>query len=124
MTIPEQTPAESANCMTPLEYLANADKEWAAGNDREAAGLLWVATRATFIGLAREKGYEDDEHLLRLARELDATGSKYDDYFRLSLGVAKLMRDHYEMDVLEGYELESTFKLSRQFVEEQFGQHR
>ncbi len=106
--------------MTPLEYMAQADQEWAAGNHQEAAALLWKATKATFIKLAEEQGLEYDEYLVDLAKALDAGGSKYADYYRLSLGVAKLIRDHSEMDVLEGYELESAYKLSRQFVEEQF----
>ena len=111
---------EPATEMTPLEYMACADSEMSAGNHQEAAGLLWKATKSTFIQLAQERGLDYDEYMIDLAKALDAGGSKYEDYYRLSLGVAKLIRDHSEMDVLEGYELESAYKLSRQFVEEQF----
>lgn len=115
------TTPEPATEMTPLEYLASADKEWAKGNHQKAAGLIWEGTRATFVALAREKGLDYDEYMIGLAKALDAGGSRYQDYFRLALGVAKLIRDHSEMDVLEGYELESTYRLARQFLEEQFG---
>ena len=113
--------SEPTTELTPLEYLAHADREWADGNHQEAAALLWKATKSTFVGLAEKHGLEQDEELIGLAKTLDSDGSNYKDYFRLSLGVAKLMRDHAEMDVLEGYELTSTYKLSRQFVEEQLG---
>ena len=113
---------EPATEMTPLEYLAGADREWAAGNHREAAGLLWCATKAIFIQLAQERGLEYDEYFIDLARKLDAGGSRYEDYFRSCLSVGRLIRDHARMDVLEGYELESTFQLARQFIVEQHGE--
>ena len=47
---------EPATEMPPSEYLRNADKELAAGNRRKAAALLWKATEATFLRLAKERG--------------------------------------------------------------------
>ena len=116
------TTPEPATEMTPLEYLACADREWAAGNHQEAAGLLWKATKATFVGLAEERGLEHDEELIDLAKGLEAGGTVYKGYFRLSLGVAKLMRDHADMDVLEDYERETTYDLVRGFLVEQHGE--
>ena len=116
------TTPEPATEMTALEYLACADREWAAGNHQEAAALIWKATKATFVGLAKERGLVYDDELIELAKALEADGAVYPWYYRGNLGVGKLMRDHAEMDVLEGYQLESTFELARQFLVEQHGQ--
>ena len=118
------TTPEPATELTALEYLAGADREWAAGNHQEASALIWKATKATFVGLAEERGLEDlvDEELIKLAKALETDGAVYHGYYRLSLGVGKLLRDHAEMDVLEGYEQESTFDLARQFLVERHGE--
>ena len=115
------TTPEPATEMTPLEYLACADKEWVAGNDQEAAGLIWKATRATFIGLAGKKGLDYEENFVKLAKALEADKSVSEGYYRGNLTVGTLMRDHAEMDVLEGYELESTYRLAQKFLAEQHG---
>ena len=107
--------------LTPLEYLACADREWEAGNHQEAAGLLWEGTKATFVALAEERGLGYDEHMIDLAKALEAEGKVFKGYYRDNLITAKLMRSHSEMDVLEGADLESTFKLARKFVLEQQG---
>ena len=52
---------EPATGMTPLEYMTCADQELAAGHHRKAAALLWKATEATFLGLARERGLDLDK---------------------------------------------------------------
>ena len=116
------TTPEPATEMTALEYLACADREWAAGNHQEAAALIWKATKATFVGLAKERGLEWDERLIGLAKTLEADGSVPEGYYRDNLNVAKLMKTHAEMDVLEGYEIESTYQLARQFLVERHGE--
>ena len=107
--------------LTPLEYLAAADKEWAAGYHQQAAALLWKATKSTFIGLAQERGLEYDEYLIDLAKALEGEGPVYEGYYRDCLIVGKLMRDHAELDVMEGRELESSYRLARKFIVEQHG---
>ena len=114
MPTPEPTPE-----LTPLEYLAAADKEWATGHHQQAAALLWKATKSTFIALAQERGLEYDEYLIDLAKTLEKDGSVYEGYYRDHLGSGKLMRDHAELDVLEGFRLESAYYLARQFIVEQ-----
>ena len=117
------TTPDPRNNMTPLDYLANADREWAAGNHQKAAGLLWEATRGTFIRLAKAKGLEYDDYLIDLAKALESDEAVFKGYFRDNLITAKLMRTHSEMDVLEGPDLESAFKLARKFIlEQQVGQ--
>lgn len=116
-------PSPEPTAETPArEFLARADREWAAGHHQEAASLIWEGTKATFVALAKERGLGYDEHMIDLAKALEADGSVNKWYFRGSLGVGKLMRDHAEMDVLEGYQLESTFDLARKFLVEQNSQ--
>lgn len=117
------TVSELSAELTPLEYLAAADKEWAAGCHQQAAALLWKATKATFVGLAQERGLEYDEHLIDLAKALEKDGSVYAGYYRVRLGAGKLMRDHAELDALEGFRLESAYSLARKFIVEQHGDH-
>lgn len=112
------TVSESFAELTPLEYLAAADKEWATGHHQEAAALLWKATKSTFIGLARERGLEYDEGLIDLAKALEKDGSVGAGYYRDCLIGGKLMRDHAELDVLEGFRLENSYRLARKFIVE------
>ena len=110
-----EPPAE----LTPLEYLAAADKEWATGHHQQAAALLWKATKSTFIDLAQQHGLDYDEHFIDLAKALEKDGSVHQGYYRDRLGVGKLMRDHADLNVLDGFRLESAYFLARQFIAEQ-----
>ena len=101
--------------MTPMGYLADADREYAEGNHREAARLLWKATEATFVGLARSRGLEYD-NLITLAKRLEADNPDAEGYYRGSLITGKLLRDHAELDALETCELEDAYKGGREFV--------
>ena len=123
MTAPEPSPPEPTKGMTPSEYVDLADRELAAGNHRHAAGLLWKATEAIFINLAKERGIDhSDPDLIDVAKALEADGSVPRFHYRSRLVCGKLMRDHAEMDVLEDYELESAFHVARQFIVEHHGE--
>ena len=123
MTAPEPAPPEPAKGRTPLEYMDLADRELAAGNHRHAAALLWKATEAIFIDLAKERGIgHSDPDLIDVAKALEADGSVPKLHYRSRLVCGKLMRDHAEMDVLEDYELESAFQVARQFIVEHHGE--
>ena len=114
---------EPATELTPLEYMACADAEMAAGNHLQAASLLWKATKSTFIQLAQERGLDYDEYLIDLAKALEADSAVPKGYYRSNLGAAKLLRDHAEMDVLESCELEDAYAGARQFILECIGRH-
>ena len=110
MTMPE-----SDTKMTPLEYMRRADKELAAGNGREAAGLLWKATEVTFIKLAQSRGL-DYSDLIAVAKALEADKSIPQRYYRANLVASGLLQDHAELDVLEGYQLEDAYDGARKFI--------
>ena len=117
------TVSASSAELTPLEYLAAADKEWATGHHQEAAALLWKATKSTFIGLARERGLEYDEGLIDLAKALEGEGKVAKFYYRGVLVTGELLRDHSEMDALSGCELESAVADAREFVLGRYGKN-
>ena len=89
---------------TPLETLADAEREFAAGNLRKSSRILWDATEATFDMLARVHGLDPSNHIA-VAIALD---EKYDLglYYQGSLTTAKSLRDHADLDVWEDYLLE------------------
>ena len=115
---------DPATGMTPLEYMACADQELAAGHHRKAAALLWKATEATFLGLARERGLDHSNP--RPHQRSQSPGSRRLDvpkfHYRSGLVVGKLMRDHAEMDLLEDCKLEDAYKATRKFIVECFGE--
>ncbi len=102
--------------MAPSEYLTLADRKFACGEYREAAGLMWKATEAVFVDLADSHGLDKSE-LILVARALAKDGSvaKYD--YRGSLTVGNVLRDHAEMDVLETCELELAYELAQDFID-------
>ena len=101
---------------TPLEILADAEREFAAGNHREASRLLWKATEATFDMLAETHGLDPSNHIA-VATALD---EKYNLrlYYRGKLITGKYLRDHADMDVLEDYELEEPRDSQPRFIRE------
>ena len=106
---------EPAAELTPLEYLSRADKELAFGNHRKAAGYLWQATEATFIGLARERELDCGD-LSAVAVALEANGGATQHRYSSSLADAKTLRYHAEWVVLEDYQLDYTYEAAREFV--------
>lgn len=120
MVAVDSTDIDSGENLSALEYLSRADQEMAAGNGREAAGLLWKATRATLVGLAQDKGLDrpanDEDALIELARDMEKHGSIPDYYYRGKVAAGSLLREHSDSDALEGYELESAYRVAREFV--------
>ena len=89
---------------TPLESLADAEREFELGNHREASHILWKAAESTFDMLAKAHGLDPSDHIA-VATALD---EKYDLglYYRGRLITCKALRDHAELEVWEDYELE------------------
>ena len=110
---------ETAAEYTPLEYLSRADKELAFGNHRKAAGYLWKATEATFIGLARARELDCGD-LSAVAVALEKTnwgkGGAARQRYSSSLADGKMLRDHAEWVALEDYQLDYTYGAAREFV--------
>lgn len=105
---------------TPLEYLSRADKELAFGNHRKAAGYLWQATEATFIGLAKERELDcGDLSAVAVALEKSAGikgGAAVKGDYHSNLIHAKTWREHAHWEVLERYELDDSYELTRAFL--------
>ena len=120
MSSKESATPNSLECATALEYLVQADEEMAAGNGREAAGLLWKATQATLLELARERGltlngaeYDD---FMDVADALDSGRLAEKHNLRSNFIAATVLRDHAGMDVLDGPELDFSYEVTRKFI--------
>ena len=111
---------DSGENLSALEYLSRADQEMAAGNGREAAGLLWKATRATLVGLARERGLalkgSEYSDFMELADALESVQVSEKGYLRGNFIAATVLRDHAVMEVLESSELDFSYDLTRKFI--------
>ena len=107
---------ESTVELSPLEYLAAAERELAADNPLEGSRLLWKAAEATFCRLAQQHRL-DDGNLHKLARALDRKEGR-NFYYVGSLSVAQGLKDHAEMDMMEDYELASAHIAIRPFIVE------
>ena len=101
--------------MNPLEYLKQADKEMAAGNGRIAAGLLSKAIEATLRELAKEQGLEIT-NLEETAKALEAAGAGEKYYFQGTLLTAQMLREHEDGEIMEDYELEGAYIVTRRFL--------
>ena len=106
---------EMAAEYTPREYLSRADKELAFGNHRKAAGYLWKATEATFIGLARARELDCGD-LSAVAVALDAGRPAVKQRYLSGLADAKTVREHAESECLEDYQIAMFFGATRQFL--------
>ena len=119
---------EPATGMTPLEYMALADKALSEGNNQEAAGFMWKATESTYIGLAKERGL-DYSDLFAVAQTLEEEKTAPKRHFTVSLIISESLRDHAVTDEMLGYELEDyqlegAYQVTRSFVMEQNSEYR
>ena len=116
---------DPATEMTPLEYLNEADKEMAGGNNRKAAGLMWKAIEGTFVALAVQIGMDGGDYKA-VASAMEKRDPPYERYYSGNLLFAESLRDHANTDPMEGYELEDylfeDFMMgAREFILEQYG---
>ena len=108
--------AQTKPKMTALDYTHAAHQQLAAGNEREAAGLLWKAAEATFLDIARKRGIEPNGSLIELAKALEADGSVRKGYYSVRLGAMSTLRVHAEQDVLERWDLMALYEDSLDFI--------
>ena len=105
--------------MHPLQALAAAEQEYAAGNYVESSRILWQATEATYAMLAEAHGLDAGD-LIAVAKALDHKYHANDKYsprhYRGYLISGKLLRDHAEMAALEDYELEGPHRRLPAFI--------
>ena len=118
MTTPEFTKGTS-----PLEYLERADREMAAGNGQEAAGLMWQAIEATIVGQAKDKGIAEAD-LRKMALALDSGAPEEKRWYMDSIVTGVTLWEHAKAELMEEYELELAYELSREFVVGYYGEHK
>ena len=106
--------------MHPLKALEAAEREYAAGNYVESSRILWQATQDTFSMLAKAHGLDavdagDIAEALDDERDGRATGRGKHYYLGFYIS-GTLMRDHAEMDVMEGYDLAGPHRRLPEFI--------
>ena len=107
---------ESTVELSPLEYLAAAERELAADNPLEGSRLLWKAAEATFCRLAQQHRLDEDG-IIALAHSLDKQEGRNRHYIG-AFSVANALKHNAKMDMMEDYELESASEIIRDFVKE------
>lgn len=115
---------ESATAeLTPLEYVARADKELAFGKRQKAAGYLWKAIEATFIGLAKERELDCGD-LFKVAKTLEAETTLQKNYpsYGGGLSAGETLREHADSAALEGYQLGVHYDAARKFIVKRHGE--
>lgn len=105
---------ESTVELSPLEYLAAAERELAADNPLEGSRLLWKASEATFHRLARLH-HLDSDNLSTLARALDRKEDR-NMYYLGALCTARALRYNAEDDAMEQFELDFAHLAIRPFI--------
>ena len=87
--------------MTPIEYVEAAEREYAAGNDRESARLLADATDALFDMLAEARGFDPSDHLAMAIAMGKQEGRRF--YYSDRFGAGRNLRLHAETGLMEEY---------------------
>ncbi len=95
--------AQVKTMMTPMECIEGAEREYAAGNDRESARLLADATDAVFDMLAKSRGLDPSDHLAAALAMGKEEGRLY--YYSDKLVFGKTLRLHAEVGFMEKREL-------------------
>ena len=107
--------------MHPLQALAAAEREYAAGNYVESSRILWQATEATYAMLAEAHGLDagDPNQVAdALDRKYGGNDRKGKRYYSGYLITCGLIRDHAEMEALEEYELDWPSRRLISFIRE------
>lgn len=102
---------------TARKFLADAEREFAAGENLQASEKMWGAAAHAIMAVAQDKGWPSGRHraLLgaarRIADELD------DGDLRAGLSAARLFHSNFYHDHMEEEELEPTAEDVRRFVD-------
>ena len=109
--------------MHPLKALEVAERQYAAGNYVESSRILWKATEATYVMMAKAHGLHTRD-LNQIAAALDRKYGGNDRrskrYYSGYLTTCGLMQDHAEMEALEGYELDWPSRRLMNFIRESY----
>ena len=102
MTANTTTAAIDPNAET-MSLVKQAQTAYAAGQDRQWAGLLWTAMEKALRELAQSHGIPEANNTVIL-KQLDklAVGPS-DEYFSSAIGSLLMLRTHYQLGVLESY---------------------
>ena len=86
-----------------MALVKQAQAAYAAGQDRQWAGLLWTAMEKAIRELAHSRGISGDDNVATLKRLDQLDVRPRDGYFSASLSSLIMLRTHYQLGVLESY---------------------
>ncbi len=102
---------------TARKFLADADREFAAGEYLQASEKMWGAAAHAIMAVAQQRGWKFGSHrrmleaARRIANELD------DDALRAGIASARLFHSNFYHDHMEEEELEPTAEDVRRYVD-------
>ncbi len=110
-----------AKTITLMECLEAAEREYAAGNDRESARLLADATNAVFDMLAEACGFDPSNHLAMAIAMGREEGCRF--YYSSRFGVGRDLSLHAETGLMKEYGMvewlhESQFRFIRKTLQD------
>ena len=87
-----------------LALVKQAQAAYAAGQDREWAGALWLAGERAVRELAKSRGIPLAGSIVALLEQLDRQDKTVrDGYYSRQLWGLLMLRTHYQLSVLESY---------------------
>ena len=87
-----------------MALVEQAEAAYAAGQDREWAGVLWQAGESAVRELARSRDIAPADSIVALLNQLDQQDkTTRDGYYSRQLGGLLMLRTHYQLGVLEPY---------------------
>lgn len=87
-----------------MALVEQAEAAYAAGQDREWAGVLWQAGERAVRELARSRDIAPADSIVALLNQLDQQDkTARDGYYSRQLGGLLMLRTHYQLGVLEPY---------------------
>ncbi len=102
---------------TVRKFLADAEREFAAGDTLQASEKMWGAAAHAIMAVAQQRGWPFGNHrvminaALRIASELD------DGDLRAGVGIAQLCHINFYRDNIEPEHLEPYSEIVRLFVD-------
>lgn len=102
---------------TALKFLADAEREFAAGDTLQASEKMWDAAAHSIMAVARQRGWPFGNHRVminaarRIASELD------DGDLRAGLAAAQLFHSNFYHDHMEEADLQPNAEIVRLFVD-------
>ena len=109
--------ATSERTQAARDFLEASDREFAAGDNRQASEKLWGAATQVVIAMAEERGWDyGGHHAMKVA--VDRLATEYQDESIVTwFSIAEKFHANFYHNFMQGYQLDSDRPRVRDFVE-------